>query len=106
VENPQVLTEIMRLTTNVLLTDKELPVKVEAGVANVFNVSGKFEWKIRIKEITLELLTIIRETENEDFNTIETLLSVMEEHPEIMANLQVVRHIFQQSVSANANLCF
>jgi importin-7 len=33
VEIPQVLTEIMRLTTNVLLTDKELPVKVEAGVA-------------------------------------------------------------------------
>jgi hypothetical protein len=58
----------------------------------------------------LELLTIIRETENEDFNTIETLLSVMEEHPEIMANLhpivlQIVRHIFQQSVSANENLC-
>jgi importin-7 len=68
VENPQVLTEIMRLTTNVLLTDKELPVKGEADVANVFNVSGKFKWKIRIKEITFELLTIIRETENEDFN--------------------------------------
>lgn len=106
----------------------------------------------QIKQITLELLTIIRETENEDLtsvmqkivctytqelmpiavemcqhlaatfsqvletdegsdekaitamgllNTIETLLTVMEEQPEIMGRLeptvlQVVGHIFQQ----------
>jgi hypothetical protein len=33
----------MQHTTNALLTDKELPVKVEAAVANAFNVSGKIE---------------------------------------------------------------
>jgi importin-7 len=166
VKNPQVLTEIMRLTTNALLTDKELPVKVEAAVALRMYLMSQENSSIyiepQIKEITLELLTIIRETENEDLtnvlqkivcifsvqllpiaveicqhlattfsavletedssddkaitamgllNTMETLLSVMEEHPEIMANLhpivlQVVGHIFQQNVSGNENLWF
>ncbi|XP_026473406.1 importin-7 [Ctenocephalides felis] len=153
-----VLATAVNLTTNALLTDKELPVKVEAAIAlqMILAAQSRAEKYVepRIKEITMELLRIIRETENDDLtsvmqkvvctyttqllpiaveicqhlaqtfsqvieseensdekaitamgllNTIETLLSVMEDNEEIIANLQptvlqVVGHIFQQSV--------
>nr|XP_016934597.1 importin-7 [Drosophila suzukii] len=159
IKNPQVLAEIMRLTTNALLTDKELPVKVEAAIGLQMFLSSQDEApqyvEGQIKEITKELLTIIRETENEDLtnvmqkivctfteqllpvateicqhlattfsqvleseegsdekaitamsllNTIETLLSVMEEHPDVLLNLHpivinVVGHIFQHNIT-------
>lgn len=158
-KNPQILGEIMRLTTNCLLNDKELPVKVEAAIGLQMFLSSQDAaapyCEAQIKEITKELLTIIRETENEDLtnvmqkivctfadqllpvameicqhlattfshvlesedggdekaitamgllNTIETLLTVMEEHPEIMNNLHpivinLVVHIFQNNIT-------
>lgn len=158
-KNPQILAEIMRLTTHALLNDKELPVKVEAAIGLQMFLSSQEEAapfvEPHIKEITKELLTIIRETENEDLtnvmqkivctfteqllpvaveicqhlattfsqvleseegsdekaitamgllNTIETLLTVMEDHPDIMMNLHpivinVVGHIFQQNIT-------
>lgn len=157
-KNSQILAEIMRLTSNALLNDKELPVKVEAAIALQMYLSSQEKAspyiETQIKEITKELLTIIRETENEDLtnvmqkivstfaeqllpvaveicqhlattfskvleseegsdekaitalgllNTIQTLLTVMENHPEIMANLHpivinVVGHIFQNNI--------
>ncbi|KAG7199899.1 hypothetical protein KM043_014345 [Ampulex compressa] len=154
----QILVEAIRLTTNALLTDQDLPVKVEAAIALQVLLSAqdgaqKYIEPL-IKQITLELLAIIRETENDDLttvmqkivctyteqlmpiaveicqhlavtfsqvletdegsdekaitamgllNTIENLLAVMENHPQIMAQLQptvlqVVAHIFGQSV--------
>ncbi|XP_046751252.1 importin-7 [Diprion similis] len=153
-----VLMEAIRLTTNALLHDQDLPVKVEAAIAlqMLLSAQDKAQKYIEplIKQITLELLTIIRETENDDLtsvmqkivytyteqlmpiaveicqhlattfsrvletdegsdekaitamgllNTIETLLTVMEDQPNIMAQLQptvlqVVAHIFGQSV--------
>ncbi|XP_024936416.1 importin-7 isoform X2 [Cephus cinctus] len=154
----QILVEAIRLTTNALLTDQDLPVKVEAAIAlqMLLSAQDKAEKYIEplVKQITLELLTIIRETENDDLasvlqkivctyteqlmpiaveicqhlaatfsqvletdegsdekaitalgllNTIETLLTVMDKQPQIMAQLQptvlqVVAHIFGQSV--------
>jgi hypothetical protein len=159
VKNQQVLGEIMRLTSTALLTDKDLPVKVEAAIAlEMFLISQENAQQYienQIKEITLELLKLIRETENEDLtnvlqkivcqfteqlvniaveicqqlattfshvlesddsnddkaitamgllNTMETLLTVMEERPEVIANLhpivlQVIGHIFQQNIA-------
>jgi importin-7 len=52
VKNLQFLTEIMRFTTNVLLTDKDLPVNVEAAVA--FRTTNQRDH--------------YRETENEDLS--------------------------------------
>lgn len=158
-KNPQILAEIMRLTSHALLNDKELPVKVEAAIGLQMFLSSQEEAapfvEAHIKEITKELLTIIRETENEDLtnvmqkivctfteqllpvaveicqhlattfsqvleseegsdekaitamgllNTIETLLTVMEDHPEIMMSLHpivinVVGHIFQHNIT-------
>lgn len=73
-KNPQILGEIMRLTANSILNDKELPVKVEAGIAlqiflNSQNDAGQFI-EGQIKDITKELLTIIRETESEDLMSV------------------------------------
>lgn len=153
-----VLAEAMRLTVAALLQDKELPVKVEAAVAlqSLLNYQERSHRYVepQVKQIALELLTIIRETENEDvtsvmqklvcvftqqlasiaieicqhlaatfskvldtdegsdekaitamglLNTIETLLTVLEEQPEVLQQLeptvlQVVAHVLQHEV--------
>lgn len=138
-----VLIEAVQLTVRALLFDKDLPVKVEAAIAlqSLLNYQERSHKYIepQVKQIALELLTIIRETENEDvtgvmqklvcvftkqlapiaveicqhlaatfsqvlvtdegsdekaitamglLNTIETLLTVMEEQPEILKLLE------------------
>lgn len=158
-KNEQVLAEAFRLTVNSLLHDKEPPVKVEAAIAVQMMLSSKGEaarqyLEPQIREITLELLKIIRETENDDLtsvmqkivctyteqlvpvavdicqhlvgtfaqvletadsgdekaitamgllNTMETILAVMEEKPEVHAALepvvlQAIHHIFTNSI--------
>lgn len=153
-----VLLEAVNLTIRALLHDSDLPVKVEAAIAlqslmNYQDKSLKFI-EPQVKQIAHELLTIIRETENEDvtgvmqklvcvythelasiavdicqhlattftqvldtdeasdekaitamglLNTIETLLTVMEEQPEIMlllepTVLQVIGQVLQNEV--------
>uniref|UniRef100_A0A224XHI9 Putative nuclear transport receptor ranbp7/ranbp8 importin beta superfamily n=1 Tax=Panstrongylus lignarius TaxID=156445 RepID=A0A224XHI9_9HEMI len=151
------LANAVRLTTNALLTDTDLPVRVEAAIAlHSLADQEKVEPMLesQIKPITLELLSIIRQTENDELtsvmqkfvctyaeqigpiaaeicqhlaatfsivletdegtdekaitamgllNTIETLISVMEDQPEIIASiqptvLQVIGHIFTQGV--------
>lgn len=158
-KNQNVLIEILRLATNALLNDKDLPVKVEAAIVLQVYLTSQQDDAARyiesqIKPITIQLLTVIRETENDDLtnvmqkivytfsehlvpiaveicehlattfsqvieseegsddkavtamgliNTIETLLSVFEEKPEITAHLQpivmrVIYHILQNSI--------
>ncbi|XP_024215607.1 importin-7 isoform X1 [Halyomorpha halys] len=153
------LVNALRLTTNALLTDAELPVKVEAAIALQVLLSDQEDKVLpllepQVKPILMELLNIIRQTENEELtsvtqkfvctypeqikpiaseicqhlattfslvlegdegtdekaitamgllNTIENLISVMEEHPDILASLQptvlqVIGHIFTQGV--------
>ena len=159
IKDPANLAKIMQLTSNALLTDPDLPVKVEAAVAIQMYLMSQPEANQyiegQIKPITVELLKIIRETENEDLtnalqkivcsfseqlvpiaieicqhlattfsqvlegddsnddraitamgllNTMETLLSVMEEKPEVIASLhpivlQVIGHIIQNNIS-------
>lgn len=69
-----VLATAVNLTTNALLTDKELPVKVEAAIAlqMILAAQSRAEKYVepRIKEITMELLRIIRETENDDLTSV------------------------------------
>lgn len=70
----QILVEAVRLTTNALLTDQDLPVKVEAAIAlqMLLSAQEKAQKYIEplIEPITLELLTIIRKTENDDLTTV------------------------------------
>ncbi|OXU20007.1 hypothetical protein TSAR_005120 [Trichomalopsis sarcophagae] len=153
-----ILVEAVRLTTNALLNDQDLPVRVEAAIAlqSLLQAQDKSQKYVEpwIKQITLELLNIIRLTENDDLtnvmqkivctypeqlmpiavemcehlattfsqvletdegsdekaitamgllNTIETLLSVMENQPLIISQvqpivLQVIAHIFNHGV--------
>ncbi|KAJ8666896.1 hypothetical protein QAD02_008558 [Eretmocerus hayati] len=153
-----ILVEAVRLSVNALLNDQDLPVKVEAAIAlqSLLQAQEKTQKYVEpfIKQITLELLNIIRLTENDELttvmqkivctypeqltpiavemcqhlattfsqvletdegsdektitamgllNTIETLLSVMEDQPQIMSQLQpivlqVIAHIFNHSV--------
>jgi len=158
-KNEEVLREAFRLTVNSLLHDKEPPVKVEAAIAVQMMLSSKGEQarpylEPQIREITLELLKIIRETENEDLtsvmqkivctyteqlvpvavdicqhlvgtfaqvlatadsgdekaitamgllNTLQTILNVMEEKPEVHTALepivlQAIHHIYENSI--------
>lgn len=165
-KNQNVLIEILRLATNALLNDKDLPVKVEAAIVLQVYLTSQEEAscyiETQIKPITLQLLAVIRETENDDLtnvmqkivytfsehlvpiaveicqhlattfsqvieseegaddkavtamgllNTIETLLSVFEEKPEIIAHLQpivmqVIYHILQNSIMGKLQLYF
>lgn len=158
-----ILIDTVKLTTNALLNDQDLPVKVEAAIAlqSLLQSQDKAQKYVEpwIKPITLELLNIIRLTENDDLttvmqkivctyhdqlmpiavemcqhlaatfsqvletdegsdekaitamgllNTIETLLTVMEDQPLIMNQLQptvlqVVAHIFNHNVIGTGN---
>lgn len=73
-KNQQVLIEILRLSTHALLNDKELPVKVEAAIVIQVYISTQDEaakyLESEIKPITMQLLTIIRETENDELTSV------------------------------------
>lgn len=73
-KSEQILVEAIRLITNALLTDQDLPVKVEAAIAlqMMLAAQSKAQKYIEplIKQITLELLTIIRQTENDDLTSV------------------------------------
>merc|ERR1719394_920109 len=159
-KDSNVLGQSFKLTIDSLLkSDEEVPVKVEAAIALQMMLSSQGEntkafVKPRIREITMELLKIIRETENDDLttvmqkivcsyteelmpvavdicqhlvgtfaqvlesadagdekaitamgllNTMETILAVMEERPEVHAALepvilQAIHHIFTNSI--------
>ncbi|GIY51835.1 hypothetical protein CDAR_477292 [Caerostris darwini] len=73
-QNEQNLVTALQLTQNSLLNDQELPVKVEAAVALQMLITNqdKAEKHLEphIKPIALELLNILRETENDDLTNV------------------------------------
>lgn len=98
-----ILYQILRLSTNALLTDPDLPVKVEAAIVlqvylssqdgeahNVVKnaIAGHNLQDIQnaqsvqnIQNVTMELLRIIRETEIDDLNTaMQTIVGTFSEH--------------------------
>lgn len=72
-KNRDVMVEILRLATNALLTDPDLPVKVEAAIVLEIYLTSQDEaeeiLKPHIEQITTQLLHIIRETELDDLNS-------------------------------------
>lgn len=86
-----ILAEILRLSTNALLTDPDLPVKVEAAIVlqvylssqddEAYNVVKAAIAAQNVQSITMELLRIIRETELDDLNTaMQTVVGTFSEH--------------------------
>lgn len=157
-KNDALLVESVHFTINALLTDTDLPVKVEAAIALQTLLSSQEKTHAllepQVKAVTSEILKIIRETENDNvanvlqkivplyteqlmsmafeiiehlattfskvvetdsgsdekaitamglLNTMETVLNVMEDNPEIMAQmektvLRVVGHILHHNI--------
>uniref|UniRef100_T1J129 Importin N-terminal domain-containing protein n=1 Tax=Strigamia maritima TaxID=126957 RepID=T1J129_STRMM len=73
-QNEQNLLQASHFTQRCLLTDKDLPVKVEAAVALQMLISNQDkaqrDLKTNVKPIAFELLKIIRETENDDLTNV------------------------------------
>jgi hypothetical protein len=71
-KNPMILDQSFKLTiASLLKKDEEVPVKVEAAIALQMMLTSqgdgaKVYVDAQIREITIELLNIIRETENDD----------------------------------------
>jgi len=73
--NDNVLGEAFRCTITSLLDDKEVPVKVEAAIALQMMLTSQGEKakgfvEPHIGKITMELLQVIRDTENDDLTTV------------------------------------
>lgn len=105
----QILVDAIRLTTNALLTDQDLPVKVEAAIAlqMLLAAQDKVQKYVEpmIKPITLELLNIIRETENDDLtNVMQKIVCTYAEQLMPIA-VQMCQHLVRFSSTKN-NLFF
>lgn len=90
-KEPHILAGIVGLATKALLTDPDLPVKVEAAIVlQVYLSSQEGEQHNVVKEailaqnvqnVTMELLKIIRETEIDDLNAaMQTIVVNFSEH--------------------------
>lgn len=90
-KNREILVQIMHHATKALLTDPDLPVKVEAAIVIQVYLSsqdGEAHEVIKntilglnVQNITMELLKIIRETEIDDLNTaMQTFVGTFSEH--------------------------
>lgn len=97
------MVEAIRLTTNALLTDQDLPVKVEAAIALQMMLSAqtKAQKYIQplIKQITLELLNIIRETENDDLTSVmQKIVCAFTEHLMPIA-VEICQHLVSSPIA-------
>ncbi|KAL4091262.1 hypothetical protein QTP88_025979 [Uroleucon formosanum] len=74
INNDKVWEDLTTLSYNALLNDKDLPVKVQAGLAiqALLLAEHKVEKILlpKIKDITLELLKVVQETENDDITCV------------------------------------
>ncbi|KAL5234872.1 hypothetical protein ACI65C_002282 [Semiaphis heraclei] len=74
INNDNVWQDLATLCSNALLTDRDLPVKVQAGLAiqALLIAENKVEQLLepKIKEITLELLKVLQLTESDDITNV------------------------------------
>lgn len=72
-KNPAVLTRVLELATKALLTDPDLPVRVEAAIVLQVYLSAQDDaakiLEPHIQQITMQLLHIIKETELDDLSS-------------------------------------
>lgn len=101
-KSEQILVEVVRLLTNALLTDQDLPVKVEAAIAlqMILNAQPKAQKYIEplIKQITLELLTIIRETENDDLTSVMQKIVCTYSEPLMPIAVEICQHLVRNLI--------
>lgn len=103
-----ILARATELTINALLHDQDIPVKVEGSIALQMLLSGqpKVEKLVipHIKPITMELLKIMRDTENDDLSNVLQKL-VCTYHEELMPiAVEICQHLagtFQKVVESD-----
>ncbi|XP_047523796.1 importin-7 isoform X1 [Pieris napi] len=98
-KNEVQLAEAVRLSIHALLHDADLPVKVEAAVAIQMLLTSQEKvhqmLEPQVKEITCELLKVIRETENDNIaNVLQRIVSVYTEQLMPMA-VEITHHLSQ-----------
>lgn len=93
----QIPIEAVRLITNALLTDQELPVKVEAAIALQMLLAAQEKTRKcvepLIKQIALEVLMIIRQTENDDLTTVIQRLLCTYTHALTPIAVEICQHL-------------
>lgn len=110
-KNMEVLQQILRLSTNALLTDPDDPVKVEAAIVLQVYLSsqeGEAHEVVKnailasnIQNVTMQLLKIIRETEIDDLNTaMQTIVGTFSEHlaPIVVQICQHLEALFKELI--------
>ncbi|XP_071034336.1 importin-7 isoform X2 [Parasteatoda tepidariorum] len=102
------LVTALSLTQNALLNDKELPVKVEAAVALQMLITNqdKAEKHLEphIKPIALELLKILRETENDDLTNVMQKIVCTYTQQLVPIAVEMTQHLamtFTQVINSN-----
>ncbi|CAF4749206.1 unnamed protein product [Pieris macdunnoughi] len=98
-KNEVQLAEAVRLSIHALLHDADLPVKVEAAVAIQMLLTSQEKvhqmLEPQVKEVTCELLKVIRETENDNIaNVLQRIVSVYTEQLMPMA-VEIAHHLSQ-----------
>ncbi|XP_014366576.2 importin-7 [Papilio machaon] len=96
-KNEPLLMEAVHLTVNALLTDTELPVKVEAAIAlqMLLVLQDKVQKYLepQVKAVTTELLKVIRETENDNIaNALQKIVPLYTEQLMPMA-FEITDHL-------------
>ncbi|XKL59631.1 hypothetical protein PGB90_000647 [Kerria lacca] len=96
-QTEQILVEAVRLIVNSLLTDKELRVKVQAAISLQMLLANQTKvqeyLRPQIKNVTLEILNVIRETKNDDLtNTLQKIISVYQEELSDLA-VEMCQHL-------------
>lgn len=116
-KNPQTLKDIIALASNALLTDPDLPVKVEAAIVlQVYLSSQEGDHHNIVKDailsqdvqkITMELLRIIRETELDDLNAaMQTVVVNFPEHlaPIVVNICQSLEEMFKELMEGRGGI--
>lgn len=96
-QTEQILMEAARLIVNSLLTDQELRVKVQAAISlqMLLTHQDRVQEYLRpqIKNVTLEVLKVVRETKNDDLtNTLQKVISVYQDELADLA-VEMCQHI-------------
>lgn len=104
-KSEQILVEAIRLITNALLTDQDLPVKVEAAIALQMMLAAQTKAQKYIepliKQITLELLTIIRQTENDDLTSVMQKIVCTYTEQLMPIAVEICQHLVRSLIMCN-----
>ncbi|KAK2707971.1 hypothetical protein QYM36_015599, partial [Artemia franciscana] len=97
-KDPELLKQAVQATVHTLLFDRDLPVKIEASIALQALIGSQDCNELirpKIGEITLQLLEVLRESENDDMtNVIQRIILEFQEEVAPLA-VQICQHLVE-----------